>query len=125
MIHVAKDSEGLRQAALEEFECGLIEMARPKLREKNESLAEGLQSPERTLSPIYYERVEYLMGLETLLGAEWTKEILSEDCHGLRAIAEARKEFRARHRACKCGALAINDSDTLCWNCWQPYEEKK
>src|SRR3954467_15924046 len=105
MINVARDYEGLSQAAYEYFDEGLAyERARTiALRvgdgeRMNEEVFEQLAESKRTLAHGYYPRVDYLLDLEAMLEIA-PFQLYVDELYGLRAVKGARAKFRAEHAA--------------------------
>lgn len=127
MIVVSQDAEGLKTAAMELLE---EEFERPN-REALERVAAQSADPEavlrgapapRTLSPGYYMFLGYVVeAIEQPLEAGVTftiAELDSGELLALRALKEARAEFRRKHPPCgRCGRLLGSEFDSLCPEC--------
>jgi len=123
-IQVARDTEGLRMAAL-----GLLEEAYQReciksavQRADAETRARALDDMDpRTLSPGYYGQAAYLFDLATMfeLGISYgPADLTREDVIGLVAIRSAKAEFEREHPSCpRCGVRQDNCFTAQCRGC--------
>jgi len=128
VIAVPHDAEGLRQAALELLE----ESLESEERERIERLAEGAANAEamraslrakRTLSPGYYIWLGFLLEeIEQPMSAGLSfraADLDAEEMAGLRALHEARSDFRKAHPPCRVCGRPLHDSgfSSMCEAC--------
>ena len=103
-IPVERDAEGLRMALRGIFEESFVRDASKRL---PEDVRES-QLPRRELSPGYYARASYLLGLASSIerGCRYDAAMLSHlDVLGLEAVSTARGQFESDHPRCgSCGA---------------------
>lgn len=127
MIDVARDGEGLRQAALELMEEAMDAPERERL-ERLAAMAKNSEAvlrdiPERrTLSPGYYMWITYVV--EAIVGpmesgvAFREADLRVEEVLGLTALREARMRFRKEHPPCRdCGKALPNAGVKQCAEC--------
>jgi NADH pyrophosphatase NudC (nudix superfamily) len=123
-VLVAKDFLALKKTALE-----LMEEARsaPE-RERIMRLARGASNAgevaalvsctKRSFAEGYYDRVGYLLELESYLALQMRQDLDMDELRGLVAIAGARAEFARTHPPCSgCGKQLENEWDKTCNDC--------
>jgi hypothetical protein len=112
MIQVARDFEGLRQAAVTMLEEARLAQQRDRLAELADQVSEpsallGPGPAARTLAAGYYDRVVYLLDVEATLARGISipsSSLAATECLGLKALAAARVEFEREHPPCpQCG----------------------
>jgi hypothetical protein len=84
--------------------------------------------PERTLSPGYYTRAEYLLDLGSAIecGISYGANILGrEDIQGLQALRRAKHEFERDHPACACGTRQHNRYILECRSCGAKFGKRR
>lgn len=123
-IAVARDYDGLKQAALELLEESRSEPQNEKLRRvaegaaNREQILQGIVS-HRTLAEGYYMRISYLLELESMIhiGVDLGDLEMSE-MYGLASIQHARREFDSTHPLCTgCQAVRLEQGETRCPEC--------
>jgi hypothetical protein len=129
-IHVVRDAEGLQKALRELFEEAFCrEMIDSLMRKADDETRERAYQdlPERTLSPGYYSRAEYLLDLASAIecGAAYSAEVLGrDDVVGLTALKRAKAEFEGDHPACSCGTRQHNRFARECRSCHAKFVER-
>jgi len=129
-VHVERDAEGLQKALRELFEEAFArEMVGSLMAKADEETRERVfdDLPQRTLSPGYYSRAEYLIELASAIecGAAYTAEVLGrDDVIGLKALRRAKFEFEHDHPACSCGARQHNRFVHECRSCRMKFGER-
>lgn len=126
-IQVNRDMQGVRLAALEIFEEQLV--AKNTERQMR-NLPPGVASEEiakyarpQSLSPGYGEFALYLLWMEETMEAGIEMAVLADEADGLRAIAQARSEFRSKHPACPaCGTLQLKQVVIKCRGCGKEFK---
>lgn len=76
--------------------------------------------PQRTLSPGYYSRAEYILELSSSIeaGVGYSSDALARvDVDGLKALKRARLDFERDHPACACGTRQHNRFILECHSC--------
>lgn len=129
-VHVERDAEGLQKALRELFEEAFWREAlestlKNAAEETRDRAYEDL--PQRTLSPGYYSRAEYLLDLASAIecGAAYSAEVLGrDDVTGLQALQRAKAEFERDHPACSCGARQHNRWAHECRSCRAKFAER-
>jgi len=122
-VHVERDPEGLQLALRELFEEAFCREAIRSVMEKadEDTQARAMEDiPQRTLSPGYYSRAEYILDLGSAIeaGAGYSAEVLGrEDVTGLQALKRAKQEFERDHPACSCGTRQHNRYILECRSC--------
>lgn len=129
-IQTARDAEGLKIALRELFEEAFCREAIGSMMQKADldtrTRAEE-DLPERSLSPGYYRRAEYLLDLASAIesGATYSADVLTrDDVHGLQALRRAKHEFECDHPACSCGIRQHNRFVTECRSCHAKFVER-
>jgi hypothetical protein len=119
MIFVERDYEGIRQAAEDLLEYGLLRRAKSRCAEQfHPDLAPDPET-HLHLSTGYYQWVAWLANLLDV-PPQWLR--LSE-LRGLIVLRSAREAFEAAHPRCThCGEFLLKDW-TICWNCRNPLTE--
>lgn len=124
VIQVERDTEGLHQALVALFEeafhrNAIDQAARMADREERQRMLDEIA--ERTLSPGYYARADYILDLGRSLemGISYTATMLTrEDVQGLQALSRAKAEFEREHPACgNCGVRQDNRFMPKCKGC--------
>jgi len=109
VVAIARDYDGLKQAAVELLEEARMEPRNEKLRRLAEQASntdrvlDGIKS-QRTLAEGYYVRIGFLLELESVLqlGVELKLNLDLSEMQGLRSIQQARREFGTTHPPCRC-----------------------
>jgi|GEM_PF-1042998 hypothetical protein len=127
LIAVTSDAEGLRQAAIELMEESLDAPERERIERLAKTAANGERLLEslpqrRTLSPGYYLWLASV--IETVVepmeaGVSFhSSDLDADEMTTLRAIREARSEFRRMHPPCKgCGKPLADAALERCAEC--------
>ena len=129
-VQVERDAEGLQQALRELFEEAFWrEVFESSFRHASEETRDRAEEdiPQRTLSPGYYSRAEYLLDLASAIecGAAYSAEVLGrDDVVGLQALQRAKAEFERDHPACSCGTRQHNRWTHECRSCRAKFAER-
>ena len=122
-VNVERDPEGLQVALRELFEEAFCREVTDSVMKKadEETRQRALDDmPERTLSPGYYTRAEYILELGSSIeaGVGYSAELLDRaDVAGLKALKLAKNEFERDHPACSCGTRQHNRFILECRSC--------
>ena len=124
VIRVERDGEGLQMALLwlleEALVRGRIAKAVASASDYEVTRLEA-EIPDREISPGYFTRAGYLLGLSTdlELGIPIDPASISpSDVIGIRAVRAARAEFDREHPGCpRCGERQDNNVMRVCWAC--------
>src|SRR5882724_3986395 len=125
-IAIARDYDGLKQAALEMLEEERSSEHRQRVERQAATAANGeamlaALGTERTLADGYYMRIGYLLELESMIHAGLhfeAKEMAMSKVRGLIAIESARAEFDRLHPRCRgCGTRLDDTLDNVCGDC--------
>jgi hypothetical protein len=129
-VHVERDPEGLQLALRELFEEAFCrETISSMMKKADEDTRNRAMEdmPQRTLSPGYYSRAEYLLDLASSIecGAAYTAEVIGrEDVLGLQSLKRAKHEFERDHPACACGTRQHNRWIRECRSCHAKFGER-
>lgn len=129
-VHVERDPEGLQTALRELFEEAFCREAISSVMEKadEETRNRAMDDiPQRSLSPGYYSRSEYLLDLASSIecGTTYSAGTLGrEDVIGLQALRRARHEFERDHPACACGTRQHNRYIRECRSCHAKFAQR-
>ena len=126
-VHVERDAEGLKIALREIFEEAFLREASGGMDGATASTMARIaeEMPQRSLSPGYYTRAEYLLDLATAIecGVGYSAEVLGrDDALGLQALKRARNEFERDHPACSCGARQHSRFISQCRRCGAKFQ---
>ncbi|SRR6266487_768348 len=126
-VSIAHDYGGLKRATLELLEEARLEPQRQRNERIAEHAAENAErvlaatAAERSLADGYYQRIGYLLELESVLqlGAGLSMLLLDmSEMHGLAAVVAARRQFDVLHPPCrKCGVRLEYEWETECRGC--------
>lgn len=122
-LKVERDPEGLQVALRELFEEAFCHDVTDSVMKKadEETRQRALDDiPDRTLSPGYYTRAEYILELGSSIeaGVGFSSEALARaDVDGLKALKRARCDFERDHPACACGTRQHNRFILECRSC--------
>jgi len=125
VVAIARDYDGLKQAAFELLEEARMEPQNEKLRRLAEQASntdrvlDGIKS-QRTLAEGYYVRIGFLLELESVLqlGVELKLNLDLSEMQGLRSIQQARREFGTKHPPCRgCGTPVDEHWQARCPEC--------
>lgn len=129
-VQVERDPEGLQVALRELFEEAFCHEVTDSVMKKadEETRQRALDDiPERTLSPGYYSRAEYILELGSSIeaGVGYSSEHLDRvDVEGLKALRRAKYEFERDHPACVCGTRQHNRFILECRSCHAKFTKR-